>query len=64
MNITFISDLRNITYEQYLKQPKSMLEWKLNEKLSGNPELIKTLKNISHTLIRKYKYMFPPEVEG
>ena len=30
MNITFISDLRNMTYEHYLQQPKSMLEWKLN----------------------------------
>ena len=55
MNITFISDLRKMTYEHYLKQPNSMLVWKLNEKLSRNPELIKTLKNESHPLIRKYK---------
>ena len=65
MNITFISDLRNMTYQHYISQPKSMLDWKLNEKISTrNPELIKTLRNISHPLIRKYKYMFPPEDEG
>ena len=61
MNIAFITDLKNMTYEHYLNQPKSMIEWKMTEKLSRSPELIKTLRNISHPLIRKYKYMFPPE---
>ena len=61
MKITFISDLRNMKYKHQLKQPKSMIEWKLIEKLSRNSELIKTLGNTSHPLIRKYKYMFPPE---
>ena len=61
MKITFISDLRIMTYEHYLNQPKSMIEWKLNEKLSRTPELIKTFRNISHPLIRKNKYMFPLE---
>ena len=41
-----------------------MIEWRLNENLSKNPKLIKTLRNISHPIIRKYKYMFPPEDEG
>ena len=27
MNITFIIDLRYMTYEHYLKQPKPMIEW-------------------------------------
>ena len=36
-----------------------MIEWKLMEKYSRNPELIKTVRNISHPLIRKPKYMFP-----
>ena len=27
MNITFITDLRDMTYDHYLKIPKSMLEW-------------------------------------
>ena len=61
MKIISVSDLRNMTYKQYLNQPKSMIEWKLNEKLSRNLELIKTLRIISHPLIRKYKYMLPLE---
>ena len=50
-----------MTYKHYLDQPKSMVQWKLNEKLSRNPELIKTFRNESHPLIRKYKQRFPPE---
>ena len=34
MNITFLTYLRNKTNKHYLNQPKSMIEWKLNEKLS------------------------------
>ena len=59
--ITFILHLRNKTYEHYLKQPKQMIEWVLNKKLHKNPVLIKTLRYISHPLIRKYKYTFRPE---
>ena len=61
MNITFISDPRNLTYEHYPKQQKSMLESKLDENLSRNPEPQKTLGNISHPLFRKYKCKFPPQ---
>ena len=61
MNLTFISDLRNMTYEHYLKQPKQMIDWVFIKNLHKNPELIKTLGNLSHPLIRKYKYMFSPE---
>ena len=57
MNITFISDLRNMTYEHYLNQPKSMLEWKFNAILAKNPELIKILENSSHPLIRKNQHI-------
>ena len=57
MNITFITDLWNMTYEHYLNQPKSMLEWKLNAILAKNPELIKILGNSSHPLIRKYQHI-------
>ena len=58
MIITFISDVRNLTYEHYLNQPKSMLEWKLNANLAKNPELIKIkiLGNSSHPLIRRYQH--------
>ena len=57
MNITSISDLRNIRYEHYLNKPKSMMEWKLNILLAKNPELVKILENISHPLIRKYHHI-------
>ena len=57
MNIIFITDLRNMTYEHYLNQPKSMLEWKLNAILAKNPELIKILDNNSHPLNRKYQHI-------
>ena len=58
MNITFISDLRNMTYEHYLQQPKSMLEWKLNVILAKNPQLIKSLNRSQiHPLIRKNSYI-------
>ena len=56
MNITFITDLRNMTFEHYLNQLKSMLEWKLNAILAKNPELLKILDNTSHPLIRKYQH--------
>ena len=46
-----------MTYEHYLNQPKSMLEWKLNAILAKNPELIKILANSSNTLIRKYQHI-------
>ena len=55
MNITFMTHLRNMTYEHYLKQSKPMIEWVLNKNLARNPELIKTLRNTSHHLIRKYR---------
>ena len=56
MDISFIRDLKNMTFEHYLNQPKSMLEWKLNAKLAKNPELIKILDNTSQPLIRKYQH--------
>ena len=56
MNITFISDLRNMTYEYYLQQPKTMLEWKLNAIVAKNPELLKSLnRSHNHPLFRKYQ---------
>ena len=41
-----------MTYEHYLQQPKSMLEWKLNALLAKNPELIRSLNRFHiHPLI-------------
>ena len=54
MNIVFISDLRNITYDHYIKIPKSMLEWTNIKKLANNPNLIKAFNiNSNHPLIRQ-----------
>ena len=38
-----------------------MIEWVLNKKIHKNPERIKTFRNISHPIIRKYKCRFPPD---
>ena len=54
MIFTFVTTQTNMTYENYLKQPKPMLEWKLNEKLARIPELKKAFDISSHPLIRKY----------
>ena len=64
MKITFITDLRKMTYEFYLQQPKSMMEWTLIKNLAKNPGLIKTFTISSHPLIRKYINMFPDEGEN
>ena len=58
MNIEFISNLRIITYDHYLKIPKSMLEWTLIKKLATNPNLIKAFNiNTYHPLIQKYRHI-------
>ena len=62
IKITFIEYLRNMTYEHCLKQPMHMIEWVLNKKLYKNAELVKTLRNISQPLIRKYKHIIHSEV--
>ena len=55
MNIVSITDLRNMTYEHYLKIPKPMIEWSIIKKLAINPRLKKAFNmNTSHPLIRKY----------
>ena len=53
LNIRFITDLRNMTYNHFLAQPKSMLEWELIRNISRNPDLIGIFENTSHLLIRK-----------
>ena len=60
MNITFISDLMNMTYKHYLQQPKSMLEWRINLILAKYPQqFMKILENgpgRSHPFIRKHMF--------
>ena len=62
MTITFISNIRSMTYETYLERPKSMLEWRLIMMLAKDPQLVKKLGNSSHPLIRKYRYL--PDGDG
>ena len=58
MEIVFISIFRNMTYEYYLKMPKSMLEWSLIKKLAINPNLIKAFNiNMNLPLITKYRHI-------
>ena len=58
MNIEFVLNLRNITYEEYLKIPKSMLEWTLIRKLASNPKLINAFNiNSHHPLIQNYRHI-------
>ena len=54
MSFTFIANLKNMTYDYYLKQRESMLEWKLFQKLVRYPGLINAFNlNHSHPLIRE-----------
>ena len=58
MNIVFITDLRNLTYENYLKIPKPIIEWTIIKKLANNPKLIKAFStNSHHPLIQKYRHI-------
>ena len=51
-----------MTYDHYLKIPKSMLQWTEIKKLAINPTLIKAF-NIytNHPLIRKYRHIITGE---
>ena len=58
MIIKTISDIRNITYENYIKQPKHMFEFKLDMIIAKNPHLIISLdRNKSHFLISNYSHI-------
>ena len=62
MNITFISDLTNTTYDHYLKISKPMIEWTIIKKLANNLKLIKAFdRNIPHPLFRKYSHIIDDE---
>ena len=58
MNIVFITELSNVTYEHYLKIPKPMIECTIIKKLANNPKLIKVFNiNTYHPLIQKYRHI-------
>ena len=55
INITFKTKFNNMTFKYYPKQPKSMLEWKLIEKLAKNPMLMSEVDRIiCHPLTHAY----------
>ena len=58
MNIVFIANPRNMTYNHYFLQPKPMIERKSIQILAKNPQLVKTLGNSSHPMIRKHSDQF------
>ena len=56
MNFAFITEFNNMTFEYYLEQPKSMLDWKLFEKLARNPGLmLENDRTIYHPLTHAYE---------
>ena len=46
MKITFISEIKQMTYQHYLAQPKQMTEWSLIKILNKNPMLLVDLLNL------------------
>ena len=54
MNIIVTTSLRNMTYNHYLEQPKSMLECVLNKKTYENPKLLKIV-GMPLTVVWKYE---------
>ena len=55
MKITFITNFKNMTFKYFLSQLKSMLEWKLIEKLAKNPMLMSEVdRTIYHPLTHAY----------
>ena len=58
MTINTINDICNITYENYMNNPMSMCERKINLKIAKNPQLINSLdRNKNHPFIRKYSHI-------
>ena len=53
MKITFISELKHMTYQHYLAQPKQMIEWSLILILKENPKLIVDLPNLPVPLVNE-----------
>ena len=58
MIIKTISCKCNMSYIQYINNPMSMLERRINFLIAKNPQLIKSLdRTKNHPLIRKYPYI-------
>ena len=62
MNIVFITDLTNTTYDHYLKISKPMIQWTIIKKLANIPKPIKAFdRNTPHPLIRKCSQIIDDE---
>ena len=58
MIIKTISCRCNMSYKQYINNPMSMLERRVNFLIARNPKLIKSLdRTKNHPLIRKYSHI-------
>ena len=58
MIVNTISCRCNMNYKQYINNPMSMLERRINFLIAGNPKLINSLdRNKNHPLIRKYSHI-------
>ena len=54
-----ISCMCNMTYKNYINQPMSMLERRINFIIARNPKLINCLnRNKNHPLIRKFSHIY------
>ena len=54
-NFAFITNFKNMTYDYYLKQLKSMPEWKVFENLARNTGLVSEIeRTICHQLTHAY----------
>ena len=56
--INIISDRCNMTYENYINQPMSMCERKINMNIARNPQMTNLWdRNKNHSRIRKYLHI-------
>ena len=62
MNIVFITDLTNTTYDHDIKISNPMIEWTIFKKVPINPNLIKAFdRNTPHPLIRNNSHNIDDE---
>ena len=61
MRNSSIGHIRDMTYEYYLKQLKSMCDWKINQIKATNPQLVKCLDRKVSPLVEKYSHILDIE---
>ena len=64
LRITFVSCVKNLTFDHYLTKSKSMLEWKLVSMLDNDPGIVHSFdykrynRRYNHPLFRNFFYIF------